>query len=260
MFDSHEHIEGWGILPFIKFGNVIFNTYSVCMLLGLVAGYGLIRYLMKRYEPFESGSTMLIIVSALVGGTLGAKLPIWIAHYHVIFNASFEFQRLLSGRTIVGGFIGGVLGVVSVKKMLGIRTRKGNLFAPGIALGMILGRVGCFLKGCCYGTPSNLLWAVDFGDGILRHPTQIYEILFHGVALLWLIRVRCYEFHGGKYLSLYIGSYMVYRFFSEFLRIHDPIFRGLTSYQIFALLGVGMLVLKEQMFKRKKRLQSEGSI
>jgi len=252
MFDSHNNIENWGLMPFIKMGHIHINTYSVFMFLGLLTGYLLIRYFIKRQGKSDPRGTIPILVSALVFGTLGAKIPIWIAHYPEIFNDSFTFARLLSGRTIVGGFIGGFLGVQLVKKVLGVKIRKGNQIAPGIALGMMFGRTGCLLKGCCFGIVSNVPWAMDFGDHILRHPTQMYEIIFHFLALTFLLYVKSYDHEGGKYLSIYLITYMGYRFLSEFVRIHDSIFLGLTSYQLFAVIGILLILVKEYVFMQKK--------
>lgn len=245
MFDSHNNIENWGIMPFIKIGNTLVNTYSIFMLLGLLLGFILIKSLIKRNGDDHSGGTVIILASALFFGTLGAKLPIWIMNFHEIFNESFTLERLYSGRTIVGGFIGGVIGVMIVKKITGVKIRRGNQLAPGIALGMMFGRMGCFLKGCCYGVSSNLPWSMDFGDHILRHPTQLYEIIFHFISLTFLLKTKSYEKEGGRYLSLYLIAYLSYRFFSEFIRIHDRIFLGLTSYQIFSILGICLILLKE---------------
>ncbi len=84
----------------------------------------------------------------------------------------------LSGRTIVGGIIGGVAAVWLVKRRLGIKQRLGNYLVPSLALGIFFGRIGCFLAGCSYGVATRLPWGVDFGDGVLRNPTQLYEALF----------------------------------------------------------------------------------
>lgn len=85
------------------------------------------------------------------------------------------------GKTIVGGLLGSWFAVELGKKLEGITTRTGDLFAIPLCIGIAVGRVGCLLAGLAddtYGKPTSLLWAVDFGDGIARHPTQAYEILF----------------------------------------------------------------------------------
>ena len=93
------------------------------------------------------------------------------AHWH-------DAVYLMSGKTIVGGLIGGLFAVEWVKRQIGEKSSTGDLFAAPIALGVAIGRIGCFLGGLpdgTYGTPTSLPWGVDFGDGIPRHPTQLYE-------------------------------------------------------------------------------------
>jgi prolipoprotein diacylglyceryltransferase len=95
---------------------------------------------------------------------------------------------LISGKTIVGALAGGLLTVELVKRYIGLHQSTGDLYAIPLALGIAIGRIGCFLTGLSdntYGTPTNLPWAINFGDGIPRHPTQLYELVF----LLFLIPV-----------------------------------------------------------------------
>jgi phosphatidylglycerol:prolipoprotein diacylglycerol transferase len=87
----------------------------------------------------------------------------------------------MGGKTIVGALIGGLITVELMKRYIGLRTSTGDLYAIPLAVGIAIGRIGCFLTGLSdntYGTASNLPWAIDFGDGIPRHPTQLYEIAF----------------------------------------------------------------------------------
>jgi hypothetical protein len=87
----------------------------------------------------------------------------------------------MGGKTIVGALIFGLISVELIKRYIGVRQSTGDLYAIPLALGIAIGRIGCFLTGLSdntYGTPTNLPWAINFGDNILRHPTQLYEIIF----------------------------------------------------------------------------------
>jgi len=102
---------------------------------------------------------------------------------------------VLSSKTIVGGLIGGLIAVEIVKKIAGIRTPTGDLFAIPLCVGIAVGRIGCFLTGLDDGTfavATTLPWGINFGDGIARHPTQLYEIVFLLVlaAVLWRMAPR----------------------------------------------------------------------
>jgi phosphatidylglycerol:prolipoprotein diacylglycerol transferase len=87
----------------------------------------------------------------------------------------------MGGKTVVGALIFGLIAVELMKRYIGVRQSTGDLYATPLALGIAIGRIGCFLTGLSdntYGTPATLPWAINFGDGIPRHPTQLYELAF----------------------------------------------------------------------------------
>jgi len=98
----------------------------------------------------------------------------------------------MGGKTIVGALIGGLLAVELIKRYIGFSTSTGDLYAIPLAVGIAIGRIGCFLTGLSdntYGIPTSLPWGIDFGDGISRHPTQLYEIIFLAALIPFLYRV-----------------------------------------------------------------------
>src|SRR5438270_13855458 len=87
----------------------------------------------------------------------------------------------MGGKTIVGGLLGGRVAEELTKRIIGEKQRTGDLFAAPLCFGIAIGRVGCFLEGLpdqTFGTPSSLPWAVHFGDGVPRHPVQLYDCFF----------------------------------------------------------------------------------
>jgi phosphatidylglycerol:prolipoprotein diacylglycerol transferase len=127
----------------------------------------------------------------------------------------------MSGKTIVGGLAGGLVAVEWVKRRLGIRVATGDLFAVPLALGLAVGRIGCFLTGLADDTCGNatrLPFGVDFGDGVRRHPTQLYEIVFVLVlaAVLWGLLERPHR--GGEIFKTFMVSYATWRLLVDFLK------------------------------------------
>lgn len=125
--------------------------------------------------------SIFIAVGAIVGAALGAKLGFWIEDPIAAFTDFPDWRHLLEGKTIVGALLGGLIGVELAKRLAGVRESSGDAFALPLIVGIAIGRVGCFLAGLddhTYGNPTSLPWGVDFGDGIPRHPTQLYEIGF----------------------------------------------------------------------------------
>ena len=119
---------------------------------------------------------ILIRLGAFCGAMIGAKLPFALSDWHALLTGRVWLEN---GKTIVFGLVGGYAGVEIVKSYLGVRVKTGDSFAVPVAAAVGVGRLSCFVAGCCHGTPTQLPWAIDFGDGIHRHPTQLYEMAFH---------------------------------------------------------------------------------
>jgi prolipoprotein diacylglyceryltransferase len=149
------------------------------------------------------------------------------------------------GKTIVGGLLGGWLGVEIVKKLSGIKRRTGDLFALPLCVGIAVGRIGCLVAGLAddtYGKPTTLPWAVDLGDGIGRHPVQVYEILFL-ILLGMIVSIRAKLPEGARF-RIFLGSYLAWRVVIDFLK-PQPLIHGLNLIQWSCLGGIVLLVLDE---------------
>lgn len=228
----HLHSAEWGVRPilFTVAGRDV-PSYSVFMLLAV--GVGLLLFWREAARQREqSEGTVYVLLGALFGGVLGAKLPVALVYGREIIARFPDLTLLLTGRSIVGGLIGGAIGVFLVKRRLKMTARRGNLFVPGIVAGVAVGRVGCFLRGCCYGTPTARPWGVDFGDGIMRHPTQLYEALLMAALLpLALWAVRRVSRPPGAVFKAFMAIYFLQRFLVEFVREQDVFWLGLTFFQ-----------------------------
>jgi len=232
MIDIHAQPSAhWGIRPVLfEAWGVPISSYAAFITLGVMAGLISLRLRTKKYGD-TSGNNVPLILAALFGGILGAKVPIWIVYYREILNALPDLTLLLSGRTIVGGLIGGTIAVRIARQKLGFRERRGNLFAPSIALGISIGRLGCFFQGCCYGTETDLPWSVNLGDGLQRHPVQLYEACFCFILFCVLYRIPPTRFKQGLLFDGFMISYFTFRFFEEFIRTDHEIVYGLSFFQ-----------------------------
>jgi len=125
----------------------------------------------------------------------------------------------LGGKTIVGGLLGAILGVEGAKKMLHWNSSTGDGFVVPLAAAMVIGRIGCQLSGVSdltYGNVTDLPWGWDYGDGVARHPTAIYEIL-GVVALTWAVVRTNFAREGDRFRAFVVG-YLLLRFFLEYLK------------------------------------------
>lgn len=224
----------------------IIPAYALAMILAFAAGIAVYHYNTQGMEK-QSGNLFPILLAAFFGGIIGAKLPIILMN----LRHGLSWQTILAGRTIVGGLVGGTIGVLLIKKKLGIRGRYGNLLAPSIALGMGIGRIGCFFSGCCFGKPTNLPWGVECADGISRHPTQLYEMLFCLAAFVVLQRAWKTA-PPGTLLTRFFLAYFAFRFLEEFIRPHE-IIAGLTPFQWISIAGILILTAKTLWMKNQEK-------
>jgi len=239
---THATSDHWGVCPVLfQFREVSFPAYPFFLSLAVMTALFFIWNNIKRSQPVDE-RLFFVVIAALAGGVAGAKLPVWIMNWQEIVRSFPDVRLLLSGRTIVGGLIGGTLAVEWMKKRLGVRSRTGNVLAAPLALGIAIGRLGCFFQGCCFGKPTTLPWGVDFGDGILRHPTQLYESLFCLILFFVLTAFQKRVRTPGILFAVFMLFYFLFRFFEEFLRNGHPLYHGLTSFQWVSLAVVGYVL------------------
>jgi len=237
----------YGIHPVLfHIGNTTFQTYSLFMLFGIVIA-ALIYFHEAKKANQANEFSFLIAIGAFIGSTAGAKILELLINVDRFESGNDLLAFLFSGRTIIGGLIGGTIGVWITKRIMGIKVKRGNLFAPAIAMGVAIGRIGCFFNGCCFGKPTQLPWGVDFGDGTLRHPTMIYESLF----MLTMFFVLKLGFNRrmvapGYLFKVLMIAYFSFRFLIEFIRVERIAFLGLTYFQIISFFVLFYLVLSDQ--------------
>lgn len=182
-----------------------------------------------------------IVVGAILGAALGSKLGFYLERPDLALER-WGHAEFLAGKTVLGGFLGGVTGVETAKSHLGITASTGDGFVVPMALGLMIGRLGCFFAGLTDGTfglPSTLPWAVNFGDGIPRHPTQLYELLFTGAVLGLVLMVRARLPRAGDGFKLFMACYLLWRLWVETLKPRPFLYADLLSgIQIAAILGL----------------------
>jgi len=138
--------------------------------------------------------------------------------------------------------LGGLIGVELVKKKIGVTASSGDLMVYPLILAMIIGRTGCFLAGLddgTYGIATKLPWGIDFGDGIHRYPTNLYEIIFWLILWLTLKAIeRKAVFTDGSKFKLFLSSYLVFRFLVEFIKPDYFFSFGLSVIQLVCIGGI----------------------
>ena len=203
-----------------------------------------------------------VVAAAFVGGALGSKILYWAEDPAATAAHWQDPIYLMGGKTIVGGLIGGWIAVELMKKYVGISESTGDLFAVPLAAGIAIGRIGCFLTGLSdktYGMPTTLPWGVDFGDGVRRHPTQLYEFVFLiglSVLLYRLLPIgdgacpvsTLRHWRSGDVFKLFMISYLGFRWLLDFWKPSDPaVFLGMGSLQWACLIAI--LIYSRDIFR-----------
>jgi phosphatidylglycerol:prolipoprotein diacylglycerol transferase len=200
----------------------------------MLAAVAVMSLLLRRWQsklPLEWWQKLGIGVGGFCGAMIGAKLPFALSDWAGLVSG---MAWLSDGKTIMCGMVGGYFGVELAKWTLDVRVKTGDTFAVPVAVGVTIGRLACFVGGCCYGTPTSLPWGVCFarsGDSLPRHPTQLYEAAFHlsMAGMLFVLQQR--SLFRGQLVKLYILAYLGYRFLTELIRPEPRLLLGLTGYQ-----------------------------
>lgn len=243
----------------IQIGADEIALHQLVEMLSYFVGYRYYVALRKGHKSFLSRhQTLWIIIAGATGAAIGSKLLGFLEHPQIWGRALLEPMYFISNKTIVGGLLGGVIGVELCKKYFHITRSTGDLFCFPVILGMIIGRIGCFLAGAedgTWGLPTALAFGMDGGDGVMRHPTPLYEIIF--LLLLWsgLARLKhLLPLQEGALFRLFMASYLAWRFFIEFLKPGTPLpLADLTSIQLACALG---LIYYKNIFFRPRSLLS----
>jgi prolipoprotein diacylglyceryltransferase len=230
--------------------------HPVLETLAYAAGYAVFRWQRSRQgDVVAEPQRWTVLAAAAVGALVGSRL-LGLAEQWPTVEAAWRVGHLLAllfspgGKTIVGGLLGGWLGVEIAKRINGIRRRTGDLFALPLCVGIAVGRVGCFIAGLAddtYGKPTSLPWAVNLGDGIGRHPVQIYEILF--LVLVGFVVSTQRKLPEGARFRIFLASYLAWRLAIDFLK-PQPLIHGLNLIQ-WSCIG-GLVVLAFDWMRRPK--------
>jgi phosphatidylglycerol:prolipoprotein diacylglycerol transferase len=195
-----------------------------------------------RKAGLDPGRLLDLGVYIVIAALVGAKLLLLLVNLSYFRNNPDEILVLArSGGVFYGGLITATL--------IAFWYIRRDMFAPGIALGHVIGRIGCLMAGCCYGRPTSVAWAVTFTDpfaaanvgtplNVPLHPTQVYEAGAELIILIFLLLTeRKGRTYPGRTFWGYMLLYAVSRFIIEFYRADERGFvMGLSTSQFISVL------------------------
>jgi phosphatidylglycerol:prolipoprotein diacylglycerol transferase len=245
-----------------SFGHITVYTYGVLLAAAYLLGLQLARIRAKK-RGLDQNRVLDLGIYIIISALVGAKLLLLVTDFRTFTADPRELLTLArSGGVFYGGLILAVAVALWYIRRIGLPLwTTCDVFAPGIALGHVVGRLGCLFAGCCFGKPTNVPWAITFTDpfananvgtplNVPLHPTQLYEA---GAEALILLVLLATESRGrrfpGRTFWLYMLLYAISRYIIEFFR--GDVGRGtvLTIFStsqfisvILAPLAIGMLV------------------
>jgi phosphatidylglycerol---prolipoprotein diacylglyceryl transferase len=199
-----------------------------------------LREAAQRIESAGTGYVLALVAGAAAGGYGAGSLNLWLS------------GESGAGRSIAGALAGAILAIEFYKRSQGISGSTGLLFVPAFATTVAVGRIGCFLSGIgdnTHGVVTSLPWGHDFGDGLLRHPVQLYEsaamLGFLGFTLFMLGIGNAYFMRSGFYLLVLF--YAAQRFFWEFLKPYGTL---AGPFNLFHFICAGLICYAVWMLRR----------
>jgi phosphatidylglycerol:prolipoprotein diacylglycerol transferase len=220
---------------------------------GAAVGWGLYRWRLRgaaQSLALRTGPGYFIALAA------GAVLGAWLAgSLNTLRGPTSTFSH-----SIAGALAGAIVAVEVYKAARGIKGSTGVAFVGSLAVGIAVGRFGCLFAGLpdgTYGAPTSLSWGVDLGDGIPRHPVQVYEslamALFLAVYLIGLARRAPWAMRRGFYV--FVAWYGLQRFAWEFLKPYPKLIGPLN---LFHLISLGLVIYGCVYFLRDRRLEADA--
>lgn len=215
-----------------KVGPLAIHSYGLFVAIAFLVGLA-ISLFYARKEGIENQTILDLAIYVIISAVVGARIFYVLGQWDYYRSNPLEILMLQNGGLVfLGGLLLSILTIVIYARIKSLPLLKLlDALTPGTALGYAIGRIGCFLNGCCFGLPTKLPWGLVFPPGSLAalyfpaepiHPTQLYSslsVLLVFFVLLWLYRRKKFD---GQIIFWGLILYAVYRFLVEFLR-YSPV-------------------------------------
>jgi phosphatidylglycerol:prolipoprotein diacylglycerol transferase len=227
----------------IRIGDLHLSLHLMFEVLAFGIGFRYFTYLRAKSSDYMSDDTRVkIIIGAIFGAFLGSRLLSSLEDPYAFLYSDHMFLYFFQAKTIVGGLLGGLWGVELMKLIIGEKRSSGDLFTFPLILAMIIGRIGCFTSGITeptYGVETSSELGMNLGDGLMRHPVALYEIVF--LIVLWIVLYqiqRAFNPVSGDIFKLFMICYLIFRFCIDFIKPVHITIGFLSSIQVACLIGL----------------------
>ncbi len=243
----------------IKIGPITIYTYGFFIASAFLLALGWAGYEAKK-QDLDPKIVSDLGFYLIIAGILGARLLYVLMNLRYFRSHPLESIMIWKGGLVFAG--GAILGFITA--IIYLRSKKqeiwkwADVFAPAIALGQFVGRIGCLMAGCCYGRYCTLPWAITFRDpnslaplNVPLHPTEIYHSLAGLVTFFVLCILKPRVKATGTIFGIFLVLYGAFRFIIEFFRgDYRPMLGPLSFTQwtamVLAFIGIGLIILRER--------------
>lgn len=214
-----------------------YHYHYIFETLAFIIGVRLYYYYKKGIvDPISDENRLWIMLGAMLGALIGSRVIAVLETPQVLHHLSFSV--LYQSKTIVGGLLGGLFGVELIKKIIGVNIASGDVYVIPILVALIIGRIGCFSMGIdepTYGVPTHFFMGMDLGDGVLRHPIMLYEMIYLMLLIFFFNSLKHKDLINGDQFKLFMVLYFLFRFLIEFIKPYQSLFLNLSSIHWSAL-------------------------
>ncbi|HVR77011.1 MAG TPA: prolipoprotein diacylglyceryl transferase family protein [Acidimicrobiia bacterium] len=235
-------------------GPFALRTHDFFVVLGVATAVGVLW--LRSNARSDQPPLAALVAGGLFSGAVFAKLGTGWQYLMAADGPSLAGLWLHGGQSVLGGLGGAYVGVLLTKRLIGHNGSTGDWFAPAVAAGLAVGRVGCFLTEQV-GTPTTLPWGISVtpdvaatmpycpscAAGVPMHPSFLYEIAFHLIAFLVLMRLSGQLGKPGDSFKAYLLAYALFRFSVEFVRDNPEMALGMSGSQLFLVATVPLGVV-----------------
>ena len=227
----------------IEIGSAKILLHAVLELAAFFIGFRYFLWLKKKHGDIISSSNRTwIFIGVIFGAFIGSRLLGGLEDPSQIAKADNIVYYFYQNKTVVGGLLGGLAGVEIIKKIIGEKKASGDLFVYPFLLALIIGRIGCFSMGIyeeTYGNETSFFTGMNLGDGRLRHPVALYEIVF--LIILWVsvhYTASRISFQPGALFKIFMICYLLFRFLIDFIKPPYTFNFGFSVIQLSCLAGL----------------------
>ncbi len=217
---------------------------------------GILYWSLSKNDGITPQRREYLLIGAGLGALIGSRLIGALENPTLFLHPPVALYYYAS-KTIIGGIAGGILGMEVAKLIIGHKNSTGDKITIPLIVSIIIGRIGCLFTGVTDGTvgdPCNFFWCFNQGDGIARHPTSLYEIIFLCGILIYFIFIKKKVWPSGVLFRFFVVSYFTLRFFIEFIKPTHQLALGLSVIQVVCFLYVVWYLYDISRIYKKKSL------